>query len=875
MASAEPRSRSRLGRNFLGSKSREPLSLRWNLSRTTPATPAPEPKATEPEQEPAPQSQPAPKPSLARSEIVDRRQSKMSLFDLFSRPKVERARGQYDIPESIPERSQTPAHFYGRRAEPATSVTPPAQSPSKPEESPRKELVLNPQVGNPPRPPEDWGPPPMFQVVPQSIKTGIVKGTTMSVEGLIRAHNYRKQQGLLQTAFGSTTSLPFVRENPEGEAEAQESGTVVQPQLSDSPELVDKFFALVQAGRLVQYSGNGSATRMPERTLQLCDKSAAFACDLIPGKHWVVQVIQSANEDGGTTVSKSRSLLSRLRLPTSVVRRNTSSIIMVFDSAEDMDAWLKAIKNMIDELSGRRRELEPENLQSRRNSAEIHAVEAAQSLASQRSRATSRARASSTNSRIGVFSAETSPPQTVSSPINISTKTSPSSSPKASVSDRDGNLNRPSPTSSTEASSIATTVVSSEQLRLDQLREGSRHSFVSIRTSRTSETETATIPTSHCSSSPPSPQHDFFPEAHAPEPARNPAALRSSYMNPLAANPAARRRTMQILQPALERDAPLSGSPPDRRTSLLRTTSPDPPITTTILEIPSPGLPSASFPPHRPSTASPPASAPPYREPSRRQSTLPHLPPLTSRSLSRLDQPPTPRKNFFRPVPINPSPTPNDPNNPPFTKPFVPRRFSSLPSTPATLASLSEGSFSRPRAPSASFYAPTPFAAQTGVAAGPSMQKPLRRPSSMQIRSDPAPFLSNSRARRASGVVRSRSPPSLAERSESRSEQRSGIRELSGLRQLSGAPDRPRPESTAIPPHDPAPAVYIPERPGALRARTSSSIPAMMVPGLPPPVPPPRIPLPSPPGGAAGVGMPVGGPPRGPLPAVPVAGGFI
>src|SRR5215472_8475694 len=67
---------------------------------------------------PAAEIDPTPTLPLKSAELglaatVEKRQSKMNLFDLFSKPKVERARGFHDLGlDTVPERSQTPAHFY-------------------------------------------------------------------------------------------------------------------------------------------------------------------------------------------------------------------------------------------------------------------------------------------------------------------------------------------------------------------------------------------------------------------------------------------------------------------------------------------------------------------------------------------------------------------------------------------------------------------------------------------------------------------------------------------------------------------------------------------------------------------------------------------
>ncbi|PTB70612.1 hypothetical protein BBK36DRAFT_1108808 [Trichoderma citrinoviride] len=114
-----------------------------------------------------------------------------------------------------------------------------------------------------------------------------------------------------------------------------------------------KIYILVTAGYLLQYSGDGVIDRMPEKVLRLGKTSAAFATDMIPGRHWVLQVSATAEDDGASTTD-SRSLLSKLSFR-SPEKRYTQHMVMVFESAEDMDDWMTSLRAMIEQLGGRRK----------------------------------------------------------------------------------------------------------------------------------------------------------------------------------------------------------------------------------------------------------------------------------------------------------------------------------------------------------------------------------------------------------------------------------------------------------------------------------------------------------------------------------------
>jgi hypothetical protein len=113
-----------------------------------------------------------------------------------------------------------------------------------------------------------------------------------------------------------------------------------------------KIYVLVTSGYLLQYAGEGSFDRLPERMLHLGKDSAAFASDLIPGCHWVLQVSAAMDQDGATA-SDSRSLLSRFpfRGPE---KRRTSTVLMVFEGADDMDSWIACLRREIEALGGKK-----------------------------------------------------------------------------------------------------------------------------------------------------------------------------------------------------------------------------------------------------------------------------------------------------------------------------------------------------------------------------------------------------------------------------------------------------------------------------------------------------------------------------------------
>lgn len=885
------------GRNLsslLSSRSAKEASpnSRWTFSKSPAPIAEIKPQPAGP-RKPAEAKQDDAPPSAA---AVDKRQSKMSLFDLFSKPKVERARGFHESGgESIPERSQTPAHFYRNKEKPrqpeaAAMIRPRSRT------SGRRTPSQRAGAAKPERPPpDDWVPPPLFQAYPQAIKHGVLQGTTISAETLLRAAHYKNHDG-----FGSMVSLPFVSENgddphPTGPRHGQKRFST----LADSLEIGKKVFVLTTTGRIVQYAGDGNYDRLPEKILQLCHNSAAFACDLIPGKHWVLQVLQTVNQDGAPAIKQSRSLLSRLRVPSAATRKHATGLLMIFSNAEDMDSWLKALRKAIEQLGGKRIEPDPEPRIERpvktltkmpSHRYQVHRDPRKPQPLKTDIRDNRPASIKSTGTSILHSPVDQSPTPHLPSPKATSARASPSESPQPALAERSGQVSRVNQVNSPELSSIGT-AVSSDQVKLEQLRDSSRHSFISTRTSRTSETEAATRPTSRGSSSPPSLRKESFTE---PDTQRTPPGLKAFALSP-GPNIKPRRTSLQAQAMPGPRTSPqraqrdsaigvatISNSHVGSEPPSSKPVSAPSPINnlrgrTSKLLDKAASRNSAAESIERPiSTA---AESEDGSVSTRPTSTIGQLPNISQRSLNRIEQrTEPPRKPFVRPIPVKPSEPASTQQRRASGNPetlrsgsfgpaqnrtsgsFAPRRLSSFPVTPMvvnTTFPLREKMGAGPippirtssRSPSISYSVAQTAKSNSPLLNGESspssnLKSPtsnpsptnqtLRRPNSMQIRSDPAPFLSSRQPQSRNRSYRSASAsPTPYARSAAHS----------SLFAASLVPSHPG----SLPP-PPIPPMN-PSRPG-LRIRSSMS--TIVVPGMPPPAhPPPNIPLPKLPDGQA------------------------
>ncbi|KAJ4324257.1 hypothetical protein N0V84_003960 [Fusarium piperis] len=118
-------------------------------------------------------------------------------------------------------------------------------------------------------------------------------------------------------------------------------------------EWTNKIYVLVTSGYLLQYAAEGPFDRLPEKILHLGKNSAAFASDVIPGRHWVIQVSSVTESDGTLTSDSSRSLFSRWNLRVAE-RRQASHFLMIFETAEDMEGWIATLRREIENLGGKR-----------------------------------------------------------------------------------------------------------------------------------------------------------------------------------------------------------------------------------------------------------------------------------------------------------------------------------------------------------------------------------------------------------------------------------------------------------------------------------------------------------------------------------------
>ncbi|KAF2089446.1 hypothetical protein K490DRAFT_55054 [Saccharata proteae CBS 121410] len=336
---------------------------RWKRVRpVVPIVDQPQQPQSQQSFEPAPTLRPKPE-----SRKLENRKSTMSLFNLFSRPKVERARGHHEaaLPSTRDESPRSPAQL-PPASRPSTQMDTVTVAPQpKPQPPPVKRSGSRPSTAKSgrgslsrrARHASAWDPPPLFQAYPQAVKHAKLQAPHASTETIMKTQAHRRQYSMLQEKLESKLDLSKDAEDDAEGGDKKPEKSQRRPSLTSTltpPDLPQKVYILTTSGHMLQYSGAGESNRLPEKVLQLGKDSAAFACDLIPGKHWVLQISQATNDDGTMTAQQPKSILSKLRMHGPTARKAATNLLMIFENPEEMGKWLVALRQEIDILAGRK-----------------------------------------------------------------------------------------------------------------------------------------------------------------------------------------------------------------------------------------------------------------------------------------------------------------------------------------------------------------------------------------------------------------------------------------------------------------------------------------------------------------------------------------
>ncbi|RCI09769.1 hypothetical protein L249_4054 [Ophiocordyceps polyrhachis-furcata BCC 54312] len=273
------------------------------------------------------------------SSKLSRRESRLGIKNIFARSKpTKEEQRSSGIRSSLADLGQWP---HGHHSDAALSSSPPWDNPHPDPVMDRDHRTerKGPSKPAPKRPVINCTTLPLCKAFPQAVRHVALPAATISADAILRINERKHPTSLVDEAVQSLSrDRRKHRRNNSASAEKLEWTT--------------KIFVLVASGHLLQYAGDGHFDRLPEKTLRLGPSSVAFATDAIPGRHWVVQVSSSTADASSPTETRSISILSKLPFRTD--RRSTSNLLMVFESADVMEAWISALRTEVEKLGGKK-----------------------------------------------------------------------------------------------------------------------------------------------------------------------------------------------------------------------------------------------------------------------------------------------------------------------------------------------------------------------------------------------------------------------------------------------------------------------------------------------------------------------------------------
>lgn len=190
-----------------------------------------------------------------------------------------------------------------------------------------------------------WDPPPLFQAYPQSVKHAEVHAPNLSADTILRCNEKKRKQKRREKTSESDQM------NGAGGGIAS-PGEECQDGIHDL-DIVRKIYVLVTSGYFLQYAGEGSFDRLPEKIMPIGQDSTAYASDAIPGKHWVLQVSHASDENGEPKLEK-WSLAKRLGMRGDGKKCSASNYLLILDSPGDLESWLSVVRREIEAWGGKR-----------------------------------------------------------------------------------------------------------------------------------------------------------------------------------------------------------------------------------------------------------------------------------------------------------------------------------------------------------------------------------------------------------------------------------------------------------------------------------------------------------------------------------------
>lgn len=287
------------------------------------------------------------------------RKPNMSLFSLFSRPKVQKSRGYAESGMATPmplndagaSRSNLDDGMQTPRQELPRSTSSMSFRTHRTNGSNHRTKHATARRVSQDHRTLHYDPPPLFQAFAKSTKNGLVEVSTASPE-IVMAKSRTKRIGALQLPPEGTPRLSTDTSRSGdalrlGRFASRTSGSMSVTHV----DVERKIFVLVTTGHLLQYSEYGPSGRLPEKVLVLNENSAAFASDLISGRPYVAQISQEVDVDG-VPVAPTGTLFSKVGIKSAAEKKLVSNVLLVLPDGDELNTWLSAIRKQIEEQGG-------------------------------------------------------------------------------------------------------------------------------------------------------------------------------------------------------------------------------------------------------------------------------------------------------------------------------------------------------------------------------------------------------------------------------------------------------------------------------------------------------------------------------------------
>ena len=199
------------------------------------------------------------------------------------------------------------------------------------------------------RTPTTWDPPPLFQAYPQAIKFASLRAPIVSTDAILGSNNEKENTNTRQNSKPANVDIKVAERRTYFKRKLKRTSAEPIPK----EDWTRNLYVLITSGYFLQYAGEGSFDRLPEKVMALSKESAAFASDAISGEHWVLQISRFSDEDGVKSDKDQGSIMKKIGFQRDT-KRSDPSFLLVLDSPEEMDSWLRVVRGWTESMGGKK-----------------------------------------------------------------------------------------------------------------------------------------------------------------------------------------------------------------------------------------------------------------------------------------------------------------------------------------------------------------------------------------------------------------------------------------------------------------------------------------------------------------------------------------